>query len=131
VTFNTLPTITNPPLASAAVYGANVWYSWDVTPAVVRKVRDGGVAYALGLRTLETRGEEQVVFASSEAGRNAPRLVVTMAPVPPGVSPYVVMGVAATAAALAFGVGILLGRRRGAKAIVAPEAEKEPELLLR
>ena len=38
VTFNTLPQISNPPLASAAVYGANVWYSWDVTAAVVRKV---------------------------------------------------------------------------------------------
>jgi hypothetical protein len=130
VTFGTLPTITNPPLASAAVYGANVWYSWDVTPAVVRKTRDGNVAYAIGLRTLETKGEEQVVFASSEAGRNAPRLVVTMAPVPPAISPYVVAGIATATAVLAFGLGILLGRRRRVKPIVFEE-ERERELLLR
>jgi len=115
VTFSKLPQITNPPLASAAVYGANVWYSWDVTPAVVRKAKDGNVAYAIGLRTLETRGEEQVVFASSEAGRNSPRLLVTMAPVAPSVPLYALPIGIVVAALVAFGGGILLGRRRRAQ----------------
>jgi hypothetical protein len=115
VTFKTLPQITNPPLASAAVYAANTWYSWDVTPAVVRKAKDGNVAYAIGLRTLESKGEEQVIFASSQAGRNAPRLLVTMTPVPPSI-PLVAfpLGIVA-AAALAFGVGLLFERRRRAR----------------
>ncbi|HEY1294403.1 MAG TPA: DNRLRE domain-containing protein [Chloroflexota bacterium] len=129
VTFNGLPTIGSPPLASAAIYGANVWYAWDVTPAVVRKVRDGSVSYAVGLRTLETKGEEQVVFASSEAGRNAPRLVVTMAPVAPSISPYVMAGLLVAAALLAFGGGVLLGRRRRARIVVTmPAEEREPVL---
>ena len=115
VTFNKLPQITNPPLASAAVYGANVWYSWDVTPAALRKSSDGTVSYAVGLRTLETKGEEQVVFASSSAGRNAPRLLVTMAPAAAGIPPYVVAAAVVVAALLAFGGGLLLGRTRRAR----------------
>src|SRR6266581_4334955 len=35
VTFNTLPQVATPPLSTAAVYGANIWYSWDLTPGVV------------------------------------------------------------------------------------------------
>jgi hypothetical protein len=112
VTFSKLPQIANPPLASAAVYGANVWYTWDVTPAAVRKNADGTISYAVGLRTLETKGEEQVVFASSSAGRNAPRLLVTMAPVAPSIPPYVIAVGIALAALIAFGGGLLLGRQR-------------------
>jgi hypothetical protein len=115
VTFSKLPQIANPPLASAAIYAPNVWYTWDVTPAAIRKNADGTVSYAIGLRTLETKGEEQVVFASSSAGRNAPRLLVTMAPVAPSVPPYAVAIGIALAAVLAFGVGLLLGRRRRAR----------------
>jgi len=122
VTFNTLPQISNPPLASAAVYGANVWYSWDVTPAVVRKVKDGNVAYAIGLRTLETKGEEQVVFASSAAGRNAPRLLMTLAPVAASIPLYALPVGIIAAALLAFGGGLLLGRRRRAQRSAAPSA---------
>ena len=85
VTFSTLPQISTPPMASAAVYAANVWYSWDVTPAVVRKTTDNTVGYAIGLRTLETKGEEQVVFASTSAGRNAPRLLLTLTPLAPSI----------------------------------------------
>jgi hypothetical protein len=119
VTFNTLPQISNPPLASAAVYGANIWYSWDVTPAVVRKVRDGNVGYAIGLRTLENKGEEQVVFASNAAGRNAPRLLMTLTPVPTSLPLYALpIGIVA-AALLAFGGGLLLGRRRRAQRVPA------------
>jgi len=115
VTFNTLPQISNPPLASAAVYGANVWYSWDVTPAVVRKVRDGNVGYAIGLRTLEAKGEEQVVFASTAAGRNAPRLLMTLTPVPSSIPLYALPVGIVAAALLAFTGGVLLGRRRRAQ----------------
>src|SRR6266849_4352798 len=115
VTFNTLPQISNPPLASAAVYGANVWYSWDVTPAVVRKVKDGNVGYAIGLRTLEAKGEEQVVFASTAAGRNAPRLLLTMAPAASSIPLYALPVGIVAAALLAFTGGVLLGRRRRAQ----------------
>ena len=115
VTFNKLPQITNPPLASAAIYGANVWYSWDVTPAAVAKTTDGTVSYAIGLRTLETKGEEQVVFASTSAGRNAPRLLVTMAPAAASIPPYMVAAGIVLAALLAFGGGLLLGRTRRAR----------------
>jgi hypothetical protein len=114
VTFNSLPQISTPPLASAAVYGANVWYSWDVTPAVVRKAKDGSVAYAIGLRTLETKGEEQVVFASTSAGRNAPRLLLTMAPVAASIPLFALPVGIVLAALLAFAGGVLLGRRRRA-----------------
>lgn len=117
VTFNTLPQISNPPLASAAVYGANVWYSWDVTPAVVRKVKDGNVGYAIGLRTLEAKGEEQVVFASTGAGRNAPRLLMTLTPVAPSIPLYALPAGIGAAALLAFVGGLLLGRRRQAQRV--------------
>jgi hypothetical protein len=119
VTFNKLPQIGNPPLSSAAVYGANVWYSWDVTSAAVSKAKDGSVSYAIGLRTLEQKGEEQVVFASTGAGRNAPRLLVTMAPVAPSLPLYALpIGIVA-AAVLAFGVGLLIGRRRRTQRVAA------------
>jgi hypothetical protein len=132
VTFNTLPQITNPPLASAAVYGANVWYSWDVTPAVVRKTKDGTVSYAIGLRTLESKGEEQVVFGSSEAGRNAPRLMVTMAPVTPSIPPYAVVIGIVLAALVAFGGGLLIGRRRRSqRAVAAPKSQAVPVAVAR
>jgi len=126
VTFKTLPTISNPPLASAAIYGANVWYSWDVTPAVVRKAKDGNVSYAIGLRTLETKGEEQVVFASSEAGRNSPRLLVTMAPAASAIPPWAIAVGIAAAALIAFAIGILLGRRRRSKSVAASAPQAVP-----
>jgi len=123
VTFNKLPQIANPPLASAAIYGANVWYSWDVTPAAVAKTTDNTVSYAIGLRTLETKGEEQVVFASTSAGRNAPRLLVTMAPVAASIPPYFIAAGIVVAAILAFAGGLLLGRtRRTRRAAAVPMA---------
>jgi hypothetical protein len=117
--FKAMPQLTTPPLASAAVYGANVWYSWDVTPAVVRWAQNGNVAYAVGLRSLEQKGEEQVVFAAHEAGRNAPRLVVTLAPAAPAI-PLVAVPIGIVAAALlAFAGGIFVARRRSAPARAA------------
>ena len=123
-TFKGLPLL-NTPLASTAVYGANVWYSWDVTPAVVRKVRDGSVAYAVGLRTLEPKGEEQVVFAAHESGRNAPRLVVTVAPVAPPIPTYALPIGIAMAALAAFAGGLLIGRRRWKPALTPPGAHAQ------
>ena len=125
--FSNLPQVSTPPLASAAVYGA-IWYSWDVTSAVVRKVRDGTVTYAVGLRTLEPKGEEQVIFAAKEAGRNAPRLVVAMAPATPAV-PLVAFPIAiGLVAVLAFGAGILFARRRrAARSVSSPRPpSKQP-----
>jgi hypothetical protein len=110
--FKGLPQLSTPPLASTAVYGANVWYSWDVTPAVVRKAQEGDVAYAIGLRTLETKGEEQVVFAAHEAGRNAPRLVVTVAPLAPSLPVYALPVAIAVVGGAAFAGGLYFGRRR-------------------
>src|SRR5207237_2076367 len=91
---------------------ANVWYSWDVTPGAVRHATDGSVTYAVGLRTLETKGEEQVVFAAREAGRNAPRLMLALAPSASTIPLWAVPVAALAVALLAFGGGILLGRRR-------------------
>lgn len=129
VTFNTLPQITNPPLASTAVYGANIWYSWDVTSAVVRKQADGSVSYAIGLRTLEQKGEEQVVFSSTGAGRNAPRLLLTMAPAAPAVPVIAIPIAIVLAALLAFGIGLLVGRRRRARRAVMVETPGAPPLV--
>jgi hypothetical protein len=126
VNFKGLPQLSTPPLASAAVYGANVWYSWDVTPAVVRKLSTGNIAYAVGLRTLETKGEEQVVFAAREAGRNAPRLMVTLAPVAPSIPLYALPVGAAVAALAAFAVGLLVGRRRIARRTAAVQLVPSP-----
>jgi hypothetical protein len=129
VTFTTLPQVATPPLSTAAVYGANVWYSWDLTPGVVRKVRDGSMAVAVGLRTLENKKEEQVVFASSRAGRNGPRLVATYPAVTPALPLNVLAAGAAGLAVLTFVVGILLGRvrrRPGAAARPIPPGMSEP-----
>jgi hypothetical protein len=124
--FKGLPQLGTPPLASAAVYGGNVWYSWDVTPAVVRKARDGNMTLAVGLRSLETKGEEQVVFASHEAGRNAPRLVLALAPAATPMPQVLalILVVILGAGAAAFAGGILLGRRRRASRAAASQAAR-------
>ncbi len=125
-TFKGLPQLSTPPLATAAIYGANVSYSWDVTPAVVRKARDGNVTFAVGLRTLEQKGEEQVVFAAREAGRNAPQLVLELAPAPSAIPLWAVPLAIVAVALLAFGGGIYLGRRRRTARAVAPRPQATP-----
>jgi hypothetical protein len=133
VTFSTLPQVITPPLSTAAVYGANVWYSWDVTSAVVRKARDGSVTLAVGLRALENKKEEQVVFASSRAGRNAPRLVISYPITSPSVPLYALPVGVGAAALLAFAIGLVLGlRRRRAAALRVPATHDvdEPEAAL-
>jgi hypothetical protein len=130
VTFNSIPQISTPPLATTAVYAANVWYSWDLTPGVVRKARDGSMSVALGLRTLENKKEEQVVFSSYRAGRNGPRLVVMYPATSPMLPLNIVAPAAAGAAVLMFVIGLLLGRvrrRRVPPPPVASHEEPEPE----
>ena len=112
VTFNKRPPWGASAVATAAVYGAGAWYSWDVTGSVVQRAKDGTVSYALGLRTLEEKKEEQVVFSSREAGRNGPRLIVTYSATSSGIPWYIWPIGIAVAAALAFVVGWWLARRR-------------------
>ena len=115
VTFNKRPPWGANAAATAAVYGAGLWYSWDVTSSVVQKAKEGTVSYALGLRTLEEKKEEQVVFSSRETGRNGPRLIVTYSAPPSSIPWYIWLIGIAVAAALAFVVGWWLARRqRGA-----------------
>lgn len=115
VTFNKRPPWEVTPIATGAVYGAGVWYSWDVTGSVVRKAREGEVSYAVGLRTLEEKNDEQVLFASREGGGNAPRLLVTYKPPPAAVPWYFWVTGIVVAAMLAFIVGWRLARRRAGR----------------
>lgn len=129
INFKSLPSVSQQPIATTAVYGAGVWYSWDVSGAVARKAADGKVAFAVGLRTVEQKKEEQVVFASREVARAAPRLVATYAPPASPILPNVsflnapiviiyvwqVVGVLVLALLLAGGAagGLFLVNRRG------------------
>lgn len=116
VTFNKRPSWAANPIATGAIYGGGVWYSWDVSGSVDRKRKEGAVSYALGLRALEEKKEENVAFATREAGRNAPRLIVTYTESPSTVPWYiwvaVIAAVAVAAAVVAFVVGWRFSRRR-------------------
>ena len=80
VTYNSRPGWNATPIATNAVFGANRWYSWDVTAAVKAATRSESlpsVSFIMGLRSSQLEQEEQVVFAAKETGQNIPRLVVT------------------------------------------------------
>ncbi len=78
VTYNNRPAWSGNPIATTALYGGGVWYSWDVTPSL--QGRTDNISYVLGLRTVEEKKGEQVLFASQNAGVSvAPRLIVTYA----------------------------------------------------
>lgn len=78
VNFTNRPSWTQNPVATTAVYGPGVWYSWDVSGNVIRQAaRANTIGFVTGLRAIEDKKEELVLFASREVGRNAPRLVVT------------------------------------------------------
>ena len=77
VTFNTKPTWSSGSVATAAVYGAGVWYSWDVTASVAQQTNDGEVSYVLGLDTMVDKSQEQVLFSSVNVSATAPRLIIT------------------------------------------------------
>lgn len=77
VTYNTRPPWQVNPISTAAVYGPNVWNSWDVTSGVVARAnRTPTASFMVTLRALEDNSEEQVLFSSTESGVNPPRLVV-------------------------------------------------------
>ena len=88
------------------------WYSWDVTQTVGRLEKRGTVSYALGLRTVEEKKEEQVLLVSQEVGRFASRLVVTYTRRQSAIAWYPWAGGIVGAAVLAFVVGWWLARRR-------------------
>lgn len=122
VTFNTRPSWGVTPIATGAVYGAGVWYSWDVTGSVVSKQDEGEVSFSLGMRSLEEELEEQVVFAARESGRNIPRLLVTFTIEPSGIAWWVWAAGIGGAAVVAFGTGWWLSRRRHS----SPSTPREP-----
>lgn len=77
VTYDTRPPWDQVPVATAAIYGAGGWYSWNVTGSTVTASRTGELSFAVGLRTTFPENEEQVVFVSKEGIDKAPRLLVT------------------------------------------------------
>jgi hypothetical protein len=113
VTYNQKPSWGAIPIATAAVYGAGVWYSWDVTGSIERARREGVASYVLGLQTVEEKKEEQVVFASHETGRNGPHLIVTYREAPVGFPWYYALAAGVGGAVIiAFPAGWWLARRR-------------------
>jgi len=116
VTFNTKPTWSSGSIATAAVYGAGVWYSWDVTPSVMTKAKDGEVSYVLGLDTMVDKSQEQVLFSSANVSATAPRLLVTYAASSSGLPMWVWIVVVVVIAIIAFLVGLMISRRNARKA---------------
>ncbi len=55
VTYNTRPTWGGSAIATCAVYGAGVWYSWDVSASVLQKAKDGEVSYVTGLNAMDDK----------------------------------------------------------------------------
>ena len=112
MTYNTRPPWTRNPIASAAVYGAGAWYSWDVTGSILSETDEGTVSYALGLRALEEGKEEQVVFVTKEVDRNIPRLVVTFSEPTTPIAVWYVSPAVGVGAIIVFLGGMFIARRR-------------------
>lgn len=110
VTYNLRPPWAVNPVATSVIYGDGVWYSWDVSGSVERKRKEGGLSYALGLRVVEEEKEESVAFVTKEAGRNAPRLIVTYSGSSAIFPVYVWIGAIVAAAVVALGIGWFLSR---------------------
>lgn len=131
VTFNTRPAWDQAPVATAAIYGAGGWYSWNVTGTATAAARRGLVSYAVALRSADEANEEQVLFVSREGLERAPRLLVTY-----NISPD--SGIAAIewwwwaaaggAAVVVVLIAFFLGRRRGGPGRGEP-SEPEEEVL--
>jgi hypothetical protein len=117
VTFAKKPTWGVGALATTAVYGAGVVYSWDVSGSVIKNAKVGKVSYVLGLRVVDDGKEEQVVFAAREAEGVGPRLIVTYRGESLWGQWYIWAGSIVVAAAIALALGMLIARRgRPAKA---------------
>ena len=116
VTYNTKPTWGTGTAATCAVYGAGVWYSWDVSPSVVSKAKDGEVSYVLGLDTMADKSQEQVLFGSQNVSAVAPRLIVTYAASNNAIWPWWVWVVGIVVIAIiAFLAGWMITRRRNVR----------------
>ena len=115
VTYNTKPSWNVGSIATAAIYGAGVWNSWDVSPSVVSKVKDGEVSYAIGLDTMADKSQEQVLFASQNGTAAAPRLIVTYAASGNGMPMWVWIVVVVVIAIIAFFAGLVITRRNARK----------------
>ena len=84
VAFTNRPGWTPEPVATAAVYGPGLWYSWDITAPVLQLMESSPViSFATGLRTTVVGAQEEVIFAAKEAatevGTRQPRLMITIA----------------------------------------------------
>lgn len=121
IDFNSAPARDTDPIAFAAVYRPDFWYSWDITDSVAREKRDGAVSFAASLvvtleelQALEGGREEQAVFASLETGANVPRLLVTFTEDDSGISGlvWITAGAAGGAIVLVAAGAFLVGRRR-------------------
>ena len=77
VTYETRPSWDNVPVATAAIYGAGGWYTWNTTGSATAAVRRGEISYAVALRSATQDNEEQVLFVSKEALDEGPRMLVT------------------------------------------------------
>ena len=77
VTYETRPSWNNVPVATAAIYGAGGWYTWNITGSATAAERLGEISYAVALRSATQQNEEQVLFVSKEALDKAPRMLVT------------------------------------------------------
>jgi hypothetical protein len=113
VTYNTRPTWGGSAIATCAVYGAGVWYSWDVSASVAQKAKDGDISYVSGLNTMDDKSEEQVLFASKQVSATAPRLLVTYTSSTTSLVPwYIWVAGIVIIAIIAFFVGWSVTRRR-------------------
>ena len=111
VTFNTRPAWDPAPVATAAIYGAGGWYSWNVTGTTIAGIRNGEVSFAVALRTIAEETEEQVVFVSTEGVARAPRLLVTYEA--PGTAvPWWWWAIGAAVVVVVGGGAFVIGRRR-------------------
>ena len=80
VTYDLKPPWDTVPIATAAIYGAGGWYTWNVTGSTLEAIRRGEISFAVALRSASQGNEEQVLFVSTEAPDKAPRLLVTYRP---------------------------------------------------
>jgi hypothetical protein len=122
VTFKTKPTWGTNSIASAVIYGAGTWTSWDDTGSVASGVKNGTVSYAAGLDTMDDKAQEQVLFASDNVAAAAPRLLVTYTSSANSVLPWWVwVAGIVVIAIIAFLAGWMITRRGSKKkALVEP-----------
>ena len=109
VTYATQPAWTADPVATTAVYGPGLWYTWDVTASLRQQQgTTSAISYLTRLRGPLEGDEEEVVFASRDFEGFDPRLVVTYT-VEPGIA-WWVWALGAMSAVLVAGLAFVGGR---------------------